>query len=233
MLVPASPGRGRDGRRRWYDSGIGFAVPLEDVIAVLPRLKEGQGPPPRAARHHAAGHRHVQRPRRSIGAIQPDSAAAKAGMKAGDKILEIDGKPIPNYSTLQHVLGPQYEGDEVTVKVTRGDKEQEFKDVKLLGTSTAYVNAFLGILPMRDDPGPGVEVRYVYPKSPADAAGLKAGDRIMKLGPANVSAAAAADPEPRRAHRRAAAAHARAPRSRSRSKRKEKDGEKEVEKTSR
>ena len=59
----------------------------------------------------------------------------------------------------------------------------EFKGIKLLGTSTAFVNAFLGILPMRDDPGPGVEVRYVYPKSPADAAGLKAGDRIMKIGP--------------------------------------------------
>ena len=57
----------------------------------------------------------------------------------------------------------------------------EFKGITLLGTATAYVNAFLGILPMRDDPGPGVEVRYVYPKSPADAAGLKAGDRIMKM----------------------------------------------------
>ncbi len=69
-----------------------------------------------------------------IGAIQPDSAAARAGMQVGDKIVEINGKTIPNYSTLQHVLGPMYEGDEVTVKVMRGDKEQEFKGVKLLGT---------------------------------------------------------------------------------------------------
>ena len=36
---------------------------------------------------------------------------------------------------------------------------------------------------MRDDPEPGVEIRYVYPKSPADTAGLKAGDRIMKIAP--------------------------------------------------
>src|SRR5262249_12668066 len=58
------------------------------------------------------------------------------------------------------------------------------KSVKLVGTATSYVNAFLGLLPMRDDPGPGVEVRYVYPKSPADTAGLKAGDRVMKIGAA-------------------------------------------------
>jgi dienelactone hydrolase len=36
---------------------------------------------------------------------------------------------------------------------------------------------------MRDDPEPGVEVRYVYPKSPAEAAGIKEGDRIMKVAP--------------------------------------------------
>jgi len=35
---------------------------------------------------------------------------------------------------------------------------------------------------MRDDPKLGVQVRYVYPKSPADAAGIKAGDRIVKYG---------------------------------------------------
>jgi predicted esterase len=39
----------------------------------------------------------------------------------------------------------------------------------------------LGILPLRDDPAPGVEIRYVYPKSPAETAGLKIGDRIMKI----------------------------------------------------
>ncbi len=52
----------------------------------------------------------------------------------------------------------------------------------LEGAIAAYPPAFLGILPVRDDPEPGVEVRYVYPQSPADKAGLKAGDRIMKVG---------------------------------------------------
>src|SRR5262249_19972634 len=49
---------------------------------------------------------------------------------------------------------------------------------------TSYPHAFLGVVPLRDDPEPGEEIRYVFPKSPADVAGLKAGDRIMKIGPA-------------------------------------------------
>ena len=185
VIVPASNrAEGETAGVDVYDSGIGFAVPLEDVYAVLPKLKEGKelrrgmlGITPQGA--------DVYNDSPVIGSVQPDSAAAKAGLQVGDKILEINGKPIPNFSTLQHVLGPMYDGDEVAVKVSRGGKDQEFKAVKLQGTGTAYVNAFLGLLPMRDDPGPGVEIRYVYPKSPADAAGLKAGDRVMKLGTAN------------------------------------------------
>src|SRR5262245_46807733 len=43
VLVPASPrAEGDAAGVEWYDSGIGFAVPLEDVNATLARLKEGQ-----------------------------------------------------------------------------------------------------------------------------------------------------------------------------------------------
>src|SRR5262249_17889359 len=41
--------------------------------------------------------------------------------------------------------------------------------------------AFLGILPMRDDGEAGVEIRYVFPQSPAEKAKLQVGDRILKL----------------------------------------------------
>lgn len=185
IVVPASNrAEGETAGVDVYDGGIGFAVPLEDVLAVLPRLKAGEelkrgllGVTPQGTDVYNAPP--------IIGAIQPDSAAARAGIKVGDRILEVNGKPIPNYSTLQHILGPMYAGDEIAIKVRRGDKDEEFKKVTLIGTTTAYVNAFLGLLPMRDDPGPGVEIRYVYPKSPADTAGLKAGDRVMKLAPSS------------------------------------------------
>ena len=184
VIVPASNrAEGETAGVDVYDGGIGFAVPLEDVFRVLPRLKQGQDLKRGLLGINPQGTDAYNAPP-VIGAIQPDSAAARAGMQVGDKILAIDGKPIPNFSTLQHVLGPMYDGDEITVKVSRNDKDQEFKGVKLGGTVTAYVNAFLGMLPMRDDPGPGVPVRYVYPKSPAEVAGLKAGDRVMKIGAA-------------------------------------------------
>ena len=46
---------------------------------------------------------------------------------------------------------------------------------------TAFPQAFLGVLPLRDDPELGEEIRYVYPKAPRTKAGIKAGDRIMKI----------------------------------------------------
>src|SRR5262249_52144707 len=56
------------------------------------------------------------------------------------------------------------------------------ENIKLAGTLTSYPHSWLGILPLRDDPEPGQEIRYIYPGSPADAAKLKEGDRIMKIG---------------------------------------------------
>ena len=99
-----------------YDSGIGFAVPLEDVLAVLPRVKNLKKGEVLVLRRGLLGitpqGTDVYNAAPVIGAIQPDSAAARAGIQVGDKILDINGKKIPNYSTLQHVLGPMYEGDE-------------------------------------------------------------------------------------------------------------------------
>ncbi|HUR55959.1 MAG TPA: trypsin-like peptidase domain-containing protein, partial [Gemmataceae bacterium] len=172
VLIPASArGEGETAGVEGYDSGIGFAVPLEDILAVVSKLKQGKdlrrgllGITPQGA--------DVYNTAPVIGAIQPDSAASRTGIQVGDKLVAIDGRPTPNYSAVQHILGPKYEGDKVTVKVSRGGKDQEFKDVTLLGTSTAFVNAFLGVLPMRDEAGAGVTIRYVYPKSPAETAGL-------------------------------------------------------------
>jgi S1-C subfamily serine protease/predicted esterase len=185
VLVPAAPrAEGEAAGFEWYDSGIGFAIPLEDVFAKLPQLKTGAnlrrgllGITPQSPDVYTA--------QPVIGAIQPDSAAERAGVKVGDTILVIDGKQVPNFSAVQHILGPKYEGDVVKLKVRRGEKEIEFSSISLLGTSTTFVNAFLGLLPLRDDPTPGVQIRFVYPKSPAEAAGLKEGDRITQIGRAD------------------------------------------------
>lgn len=187
VLVPAAPrGEGETAGVEWYDSGIGFAVPLEDVFAVLPRLKEGKdlrrgllGVTPKDGEDRY-GEVVV------VGTVARGSAAEKSGVKAGDRITKIDGKPVAHVSQLMHALGPKYEGDKVTLVVLRDGKETEFKEVTLSGAVNAFAPPLLGILPMRDDPEPGVEVRHVLAKSPADAAGVKPGDRVLKFAPATV-----------------------------------------------
>jgi S1-C subfamily serine protease len=182
VLVPASP-RGQDETAgvEWYDGGIGFAIPLEDINAVLPRLRKGEtlnrgflGITPQSGDIYSAAP--------VIGSVQPESAAAKAGFKPGDLILEIDGVKVIRQAQVMHLLGRKYEGDTASVKLSRGGKElPPFNDLKLTGSLVAFVHPFMGILPLRDDPELGVEIRYVYPTSPADKAGLKAGDRIMTV----------------------------------------------------
>ncbi|HLJ96595.1 MAG TPA: PDZ domain-containing protein [Gemmataceae bacterium] len=182
VLVPASP-RGQDETAgyEWYDSGIGFAIPLEDIQAVLPRLKQGHDLH-KGQLGVSLQSQDIYGAKPVIVNITPDSAAQRAGIKAGDVLTEIDGVPVVRQAQILHHLGPKYEGDTVSLKVLRGKEEIRFDDVKLTGSQSTFIYAFLGILPVRDDPELGEEVRYVFANSPADAAGIRAGDRIVKIG---------------------------------------------------
>src|SRR5207244_12021890 len=60
--------------------------------------------------------------------------------------------------------------------------ELSFANVKLTGSLSSFIHPFLGILPIRDDPDLGEEIRYVFPSGPAAAAGLKPWYHIMKIG---------------------------------------------------
>jgi S1-C subfamily serine protease len=181
VMVPASPqAEGETAGVGWYDSGIGFAIPMNDVQATLARLKLGKDlKPGLLGVTMQSQDQYADVP--TVGTVAPGSAAEKVGMKAGDKIIEVEGKVVRNHAQLRHQLGKRYEGDTVSVKVQRGAETVEFKPV-LAGAASGSGAGFLGILPMRDDSKEGVEVRFVYPKSPAETAGVKVGDRIMKAG---------------------------------------------------
>jgi serine protease Do len=189
VLVPASPrAEGETAGFEWYDSGIGFAIPLEDINRVLPKMLKGTAKEVVTLKRGLLGVTLQQKQGQDehsapviIATVSPASAAEKRGLKPGDTIKEIDGKPIDSQAQLRQVLGPKYDGETIALKIQRGKEEMKL-DVKLEGAVASYPQPFLGILPMRDDPEPGVEVRYVYPKSPADTAGIRAGDRIMKIG---------------------------------------------------
>ncbi len=182
VLVPASP-RGEDETAgyEWYDSGIGFAIPLEDILASLPRMKESKdlrrgllGVTPKEGDIYTTA--------AVVGSVLPLSAAAVAGIKAGDVISEVDGVRVDRQAQVMHLLGRKYEGDIVSVKVKRGQQELSFPNLKMTGLLTAFAHPYIGIVPVRDDPEQGVEIRYVFPQSPGDLAGLKPGDRILTLG---------------------------------------------------
>ena len=182
VLVPLSPRGDTDTAGvEWYDSGIGFAIPLEDVFAALPRMKAGEalGRGVLGVTFKNTNEPYFEPP--VVDVVTVESAAAKIGLQTGDKIVGVDGKSIPHVSALQFAMGPKYAGDKVDLKVLRDGKELTFEKVTLGSNLSTFVQPFFGILPMRDDPGPGVEVRYVFPDSPAAKAGLETGDRVMKV----------------------------------------------------
>src|SRR5207248_10869374 len=59
--------------------------------------------------------------------LQPDSPASKAGVKADDLIVGIDGKSVDKPEALQHALQDHKPGDTVRLKILRGERELELK----------------------------------------------------------------------------------------------------------
>ena len=188
VIVPISPtSEGETAGFEWYDVGIGFAVPFEDVMKVVPKLKAGTPEKPVTLNAGMLGITFREPDQFSTGCtvdtVAPTTPSDQVGLKPGDNIVEAEGKPVLNQAQLLHVLRPKYEGETISLKVKRGDKVEEFKDIKLAAAQSAADAGFLGVLVMRDDPDPGVEIRYVYPKSAAERAKLEPGDRILKVGP--------------------------------------------------
>ena len=64
-----------------------------------------------------------------FGDVRDGSPAAKAGLKAGDIMIEFDGKPIQNLYDFTYALRGKKPGDEVKVKVTRDGKPLEVSAV--------------------------------------------------------------------------------------------------------
>ncbi len=182
VLVPLSPQGGSEvAGAEWYDSGIGFAVPLADINRHLEKMKRGEDLYP-GLLGVALKRGDIYSLPAEIAACPANSPAAKAGLKAGDTIVEVDGAKIVRQAQLRHALGSKYAGDTVAVVVLRGDERIE-ANIELTDKVDPYEHPFLGMLPLRETgtAKAGVAVRFVYPGSPAEQAGLEVGDRVLSL----------------------------------------------------
>lgn len=182
VLTSLGPDMMQGGGSELYDSGIGFAVPLEHIQAVLPRWQKGDLKSGILG-ISTKGTDQFTKPV-EIAVARAGSPAFKAGLRASDTIVEADGKPITRQTEFKHQLGPLYAGDHIKLAVLRGEKKERIEaDVELTDSLAPYHFPFIGILPKRAvgrNPE-GVFVRYVFPDSPAAAAGIELGDEIVSF----------------------------------------------------
>ncbi|MBD9485013.1 sigma E protease regulator RseP [Pseudomonas sp. PDM14] len=120
-----------------------------------------------------------------IGAVEPESIAAQAGLQAGQEIIEVDGESTTGWSAVNLQLVRRLgESGELqlrllepgsTVAVTR---QLQLKDWQR-GVEQPDPLVALGIRPWRPAIAPVLQV--VVPEGPAHAAGIKQGDRLLAV----------------------------------------------------
>jgi len=107
-----------------------------------------------------------------VGAVDPTSPAARAGLEPGDEITAIDGKPYLSWEDAQfHILLSPDRA--LGLRVKRGGEEREV-EVRSETVTQERVGS-IGVYPL-------VRVGLVIEKQPAAEAGLKTDDAILKIG---------------------------------------------------
>lgn len=120
-----------------------------------------------------------------VSQVLPDSAAAKAGIKAGDVIVSMNGKPLSSFASLRAEVGSLPVGTTLKLGLLRDGKPVDVS-VKLQQSSQSKVQSatiYTGIegadLSNIEAGGKGVRVDNVKPGSAAARIGLKKGDVIQ------------------------------------------------------
>jgi serine protease Do len=190
--------------------GIGFAIPINMAKEILPQLKEKgrvtrgwlgvgiQRLTPQLARSFG-----LKEERGAlVSQVFKDSPAERAGIRAGDVILEFEGRPIKDFLEISRLVAATPPGKLVEIKIVREGKEMvltakiaEMKEEgeaveapsrKPLGLTvqdiTPDLARRLGI-----EEGSGVLVSRVEPRGPADSAGIRRGDVIQEVNRQPVS----------------------------------------------
>jgi len=133
IAVPLSPS-GRNAGVEWYDSGIGFATTIADIMPLLERMKRGE-----ILQRAWLGVQFVTSwlgPGAKISGTPKDGVAARAGIRKGDIIVEVDGVAVMNGPHLQMLLSSRLGGDSVTLEVLdkRSGETVTYGPLKLANT---------------------------------------------------------------------------------------------------
>lgn len=164
--------------QEWYDSGIGFAVPLGDVRASVARMKkEGDLRPGLTGIRFQT--RNSFRGRLRVAGCYPRSPAQQAGIQPDDLVLKVNGSALSNLRDFKQVLGPRYAGDTVEVDLQRGQQALSAQ-LQLVDELSPYRFPYLGILPDHSFRLAGVKVAAVDRNGPA-AEILQPGDILTTL----------------------------------------------------
>jgi serine protease Do/serine protease DegQ len=168
--------------------GIGFAVPAVMAVSVMDQLiRFGEVKRGRLgiAMEDVAG---------AVGAlvaeVQRGSPAAQAGLRAGDIVVALNGRPVRGAAELRARLGIVPAGETVELRIRRGAEQRTIKArigelepgqvsgtqaiPELPGAALAEVER-----PTRSGPGRAILVSGVQAGSPAFTHGLRAGDLII------------------------------------------------------
>ncbi len=132
--------------------------------------------------------------------VQADAPGAKAGLRTGDVITELDGKSITDAGELQMLVGQKQPGDTIHLEVMRDDKPvsvavtlEELGGKNGSGTASSEQGKGRWGLNLADltpemhdqlqasSSVHGAIVSDVLPGSPADNAGIGRGDIIMEV----------------------------------------------------
>jgi S1-C subfamily serine protease len=103
------------------NSGVGFAVPVDAIKRALPFLKTGKDAP-----HAYLGIQMSQASAggASVGDVVSGGPAAKAGLRKGDRIVEIAGTPVHEPDDVSAAVNTRRPNDQVRVIVERGGERR-------------------------------------------------------------------------------------------------------------
>ena len=188
ILIPAVAGGAGSDPTGWYDSGIAFAIPSDVILSKLTRLKSGTDIK-RGLIGIASKTKDPYDDGTEISAVRKRSPAEASGIKAGDEVIEIDGRPVKRHQEIKQSLGRFDAGETIQIKLRRDGKEIEIT-TELAETIPPLQPQRLGVLAdeqdAEDDGDATVIVNSVLLGTPADGK-LERGDQLLRFGDAEIS----------------------------------------------